>query len=86
MTIEPKPNSRAERLAAALLADSNNVPRGDLNGRFCSMRCQDWFDAGNNPISYSDIDVPLGDWRVIAGPPSEPAFHRISTIGVPAGG
>jgi ribosomal protein L24E len=24
--------------------------RGDLNGRFCSMRCQDWYDAGNEPI------------------------------------
>jgi hypothetical protein len=21
--------------------------RADLNGRFCSVRCQDWFDAGN---------------------------------------
>jgi hypothetical protein len=21
--------------------------RGDLNGNFCSMRCQDWYDAGN---------------------------------------
>src|SRR5262249_34831921 len=22
----------------------------ELNGRFCSMRCQDWYDAGNEPI------------------------------------
>jgi hypothetical protein len=24
--------------------------RGELNGRFCSLRCQDWYDAGNEPI------------------------------------
>ena len=24
--------------------------RGDLNSRFCSLRCQDWHDAGNEPI------------------------------------
>jgi hypothetical protein len=23
--------------------------QGELNGRFCSMRCQDYFDAGNQP-------------------------------------
>jgi hypothetical protein len=44
--------------------------RGNLNGRFCSMRCQDWFDAGNPPISRSDpFSVALRDWKVIAGPP-----------------
>jgi hypothetical protein len=26
--------------------------RRDLNGNFCSLRCQDWYDAGNAPISY----------------------------------
>jgi len=36
-----------------------NVPGGgtaslSLNGRFCSIRCQDWYDAGNEPI---DEDV-----------------------------
>ena len=25
--------------------------RGDLNGRFCAMRCQEWFDAGNEPMA-----------------------------------
>ena len=24
--------------------------RGDLNGRLCSLRCQDRYDAGNEPI------------------------------------
>jgi hypothetical protein len=24
--------------------------QGELNGCFCSMRCQDWYDAGNEPI------------------------------------
>jgi hypothetical protein len=45
--------------------------RGDLNGRFCSTNCQDWYDAGNpapsNPVDYA---VPLRDYVVIAGPPS----------------
>jgi hypothetical protein len=43
--------------------------RGELNGNFCSVRCQDWYDAGNptpsNPVNYA---VPL--YVVIAGPPS----------------
>ena len=33
--------------------------RGDLNGRFCSMRCQDRYDAGNGPIS----DEIVFRWR-----------------------
>ena len=33
--------------------------RGDLNGRFCSMRCQDWYDAGNGPVS----DEIVFRWR-----------------------
>ena len=27
-------------------------PRRALNGNFCSLRCQDWYDAGNAPITY----------------------------------
>ena len=42
--------------------------RGELNGRFCSTRCQDWFDAGNSPVS-TEIPTTLRGWRVIAGPP-----------------
>jgi hypothetical protein len=49
----------------------NKGRRGELNGNFCSMRCQDWYDAGNpapsNPLNYA---VPLRDYVVIAGPPS----------------
>lgn len=41
--------------------------QGDLNGRFCSMRCQDWFDAGNPPPD--DTRDALIGCRVIAGPP-----------------
>jgi hypothetical protein len=45
--------------------------RGELNGNFCSVRCQDWYDAGNpapsNPVNYA---VPLRDYVVIAGPAS----------------
>ena len=25
--------------------------QGELNGRFCSMRCQDWYGAGNKPVN-----------------------------------
>ena len=31
--------------------------RGDLNGRFCSMRCQDWYDAGNPPSPTAIVYV-----------------------------
>jgi hypothetical protein len=43
---------------------------GDLNGRFCSMRCQDWYDTGNQPIVSSNFfDVQLPDRRAVVGPP-----------------
>lgn len=45
---------------------------GDLNGRFCSMRCQDWYDAGNPPIGSQIAAInaaPLEAWKVVAGPP-----------------
>jgi hypothetical protein len=29
--------------------------RGELNGRFCSLRCQDCYDAGNEPIGEETI-------------------------------
>jgi hypothetical protein len=49
--------------------------RGDLNGNFCSARCQDWFDDGNP--SYEEQrerqrkleNAPLRGFTVIAGPP-----------------
>lgn len=31
--------------------------QGELNGRFCSMRCQDWYDAGNP--SYDQQQQPI---------------------------
>jgi hypothetical protein len=44
--------------------------RGELNGNFCSIRCQDWYDAGNPaPSSQIDYAVPLRDYVVVAGPP-----------------
>ena len=33
--------------------------KGDLNGRFCSMRCQSWYDAGGGPVS----DEIVYRWR-----------------------
>jgi hypothetical protein len=49
--------------------------RDDLNGHFCSLRCQAWFDD-DNP-SYEDqqeqerklLNVPLADLVIVAGPP-----------------
>jgi hypothetical protein len=29
--------------------------QGDLNGQFCSIRCQAWFDAGNAPPGPTDF-------------------------------
>jgi hypothetical protein len=46
---------------------------GDLNGNFCSLRCQDWYDTGNAPIEHDHAEkaykVPIDGWRVVAGPP-----------------
>ena len=47
---------------------------GELNGRFCSMPCQDWHDAGrpsvlNSTAQISRADgVPVADWKVVVGP------------------
>ncbi len=47
--------------------------RGDLNGNFCSMRCQGWYDAGNRQIEHDHAEkaykTPINKWRVVAGPP-----------------
>ena len=62
----------------------NRGRRGELNGNFCSMRCQDWYNAGNpapsNPINYA---VPIRDCVVIAGPPSlKIGFSSYGGIGI----
>jgi hypothetical protein len=95
MLNETPRQSRADKLAAALLADRqrehvehNIVPcfacgttsdyegrRGDLNGRFCSMRCQEWFDDGNPGHERQQehdrklLTKSVADFRVVAGPP-----------------
>jgi hypothetical protein len=47
--------------------------RGDLNGNFCSLKCQSWYDAGNAPIEHGHAvkayKAPIETWRVVAGPP-----------------
>jgi hypothetical protein len=44
-----------------------------LNGNFCSLCCQAWFDAGNAPIEHDHAvkayKAPMETWRVVAGPP-----------------
>ena len=46
--------------------------RGDLNGNFCSLHCQSWYDAGNPPIEHDQPEkaykAPIEGWRVVAGP------------------
>ena len=107
----PTPATKAERLAAALLADrerpttKHNVvacfsrgqtfvykgrqgsvsvwigsdedghpsPDTSLNGRFCSLRCQQWFDDGNPSQEEQReherqlLTAPLDAFHVLAG-------------------
>jgi hypothetical protein len=37
--------------------------RGDLNGRFCSLRCREWYDAGNAPLTEQKISYRWRDGR-----------------------
>jgi hypothetical protein len=45
----------------------------DLNGNFCSLCYQAWFDAGNAPIEHDHAvkayKARMDTWRVVAGPP-----------------
>jgi hypothetical protein len=59
-------------------------PSGDDSGRFCHARCREWYDAGNPTYEPSKLvvervnQVPLRDWRVVAGPPGlgvGPAYY-----------
>ena len=48
--------------------------QGELNGRFCSMRCQAWFDDGNpnyeqqQELEHELLNAPLDSLVVVAGP------------------
>jgi hypothetical protein len=45
---------------------------GDDNSRFCSIRCQEAYDAGFPAYGSRKVDVfdvPISAWRVVAGPP-----------------
>jgi hypothetical protein len=50
--------------------------RGELNGRFCSMRCRDWYDDGNPSHEQQReherklLNAPFADLVVVAGPPN----------------
>jgi hypothetical protein len=39
---------------------------GELSGRFCSPKCQNWYDAGGSAYGAPD-EVSLTDWKVVAG-------------------
>jgi hypothetical protein len=45
--------------------------QGELNGRFCSMRCQDWYDAGN-PSYERQRELTKIVYRDRAGRPMKP--------------
>jgi hypothetical protein len=45
--------------------------QGELNGRFCSLRCQDWHDGGNPRLS----DINKIVYRDRNGAPMQPGRH-----------
>ena len=59
-------------ISATCFACGRGYCKGD--GRFCSTRCREAFDAGFPPAQDSNYaramtNVPLAAWRVVAGPP-----------------
>ena len=61
-----------DEICATCFACGRGYCRGD--GRFCSTRCREAFDAGFPPapdLHYARamINVPLSAWRIVAGPP-----------------
>ena len=55
--------------------DGHASPDTSMSGRFCSMRCQQWFDDGNPSFEEQQeherelIKAPLDTLVVVAGPP-----------------
>ena len=61
-----------DEICATCFACGRGYCKGD--GRFCSTRCREAFDAGFPPAQDSNYSramttVPLAAWRVVAGPP-----------------
>jgi hypothetical protein len=64
--------------------------RGDLNGNFCSMRCQAWYDDGNPTYERQCeresklLGASLGSLVVVAGPPDlEVGSNLYKRLGTP---
>jgi len=62
----------ADEICLTCFACGRGYCKGD--GRFCSTRCREAFDAGFPPAQDSNnaravITIPLSAWHVIAGPP-----------------
>jgi hypothetical protein len=61
--------------------------QGELNGRFCSLRCQDWYDAGNPSYEQQReherklLHTPIEDLTIIAGPPGVEVGSRYRPFG-----
>ena len=61
-----------DEICATCFACGRGYCKGD--GRFCSTRCREAFDAGLPPAPDSHYaramtNVPLSAWRIVAGPP-----------------
>ena len=69
-----------DEICATCFACGRGYCRGD--GRFCSTRCREAFDAGFPPAPDSHYaramtNVPLSAWRIVAGPPGIEIGARI---------
>ena len=62
--------------------------QGELNGNFCSLRCQAWYDDGNpqlpSDLAVEALKVPVDKWKVVAGPGLEAGQPYYSAV-FPAG-
>jgi hypothetical protein len=73
--------------------DGHPSPDTSMSGRFCSMRCQEWFDGGNP--SYEQqcehesklTGAALGNFVVVAGPPDlevgSKLYEGLGFLGMP---
>jgi hypothetical protein len=73
--------------------DGHPSPDTSLNGNFCSMRCQEWFNAGNPTYEQQCeherklMGAALGSFVVVAAPPElevgSNLYQRLGFSGMP---
>jgi len=54
---ESKPNANIVACWSSARTFRYRGRQGDLNGNFCSLRCQDWYDAGNPALHQESTTV-----------------------------